>query len=83
MFAQVSTACNLFELVDNLTSFFFCKFEYFFFNKKNNTKIYITSVDGLIFVAALSSYNAVLYEDGATNGMKEAVRVFYDIIKKK
>ena len=40
-------------------------------------------MDGLIFVAALSSYNTVLYEDGITNGMLEAVKVFEDIMSNK
>lgn len=45
--------------------------------------IFIYRVNGLVFVAALSSYNTVLYEDGQTNGLLEAVNVFNETINQQ
>ena len=39
-------------------------------------------VDGLIFVAALSDYNAVLFEDNKVNSMLEAANLFENTINK-
>lgn len=39
------------------------------------------NVTSVIFVAALSDYNLLLYEDGKTNRMHEALNLFEDILK--
>ncbi|KMS93624.1 hypothetical protein BVRB_029600, partial [Beta vulgaris subsp. vulgaris] len=38
------------------------------------------SVTAVIFVAAMNDYDQVLYEDGTTNRMQEALQLFGDIV---
>ena len=41
------------------------------------------SVNGVIFVASLSDYNCVLYEDSRVNAMLESVNVFEEVVNLK